>query len=187
VPLLVVAGTRPPEGEGHDPILAAELIADPEAAAIRPEPLGRASIAVLAAWPYNIGFLAHALLERGEADEAARVIDRGGFPEQLPLDQVHLVWFRLHRARVRIETGNPERGVEELRQVGQTVRLLPFDNPTGAPWRSWAAEGLRLLDRNDQARALAAEAGCRPRTEDRRIRARRVANEEITATGARPR
>ncbi|HJW36724.1 MAG TPA: hypothetical protein VJ769_08795, partial [Actinomycetes bacterium] len=48
MPLLVVAGTRPPEGEGHDPILVAELIADPEAAAIRPEPLGRASIAVLA-------------------------------------------------------------------------------------------------------------------------------------------
>src|SRR5262249_37531572 len=41
VPLLVVAGTRPPEGEGHDPSLVAELIADPEAAAIRPQPLGR--------------------------------------------------------------------------------------------------------------------------------------------------
>src|SRR5262249_53213956 len=27
----------------------------------------------------------------------------------------------------------------------------------GAPWRSWPAEGLRLLDRNDPARALAAE------------------------------
>src|SRR4029450_239487 len=48
VPLLVVAGTRPPEGEGHDPMLVAELIAAPEAAAVRPEPLGRASIAVLA-------------------------------------------------------------------------------------------------------------------------------------------
>jgi DNA-binding CsgD family transcriptional regulator len=109
------------------------------------------------AWPYNIGFLAYALLEQGSADEAARVIDRGDFPEQLPLDQVHLVWFRLHRARLRIETGSPERGVEELRQVGETLRLLPFDNPTGEPWRSWAAEGLRLLDRNEEARALAAE------------------------------
>src|SRR5262245_993274 len=48
VPLLVVAGTRSPEGEGHDPALVAELIADPEVAAIRPGPLGRASIAVLA-------------------------------------------------------------------------------------------------------------------------------------------
>ena len=49
VPLLVAAGTRPPEGESRNPTLVAELIADPEASAIRPEPLGRASIAVLAA------------------------------------------------------------------------------------------------------------------------------------------
>ena len=48
VPLLVAAAARPPEGEGRDPTLVAELIAAPEAAAIRPEPLGRASIAVLA-------------------------------------------------------------------------------------------------------------------------------------------
>src|SRR5262245_36593364 len=47
LPLLVAAATRPPEGEGRDPILVAELVADPEAAAIRPGPLGRASIAVL--------------------------------------------------------------------------------------------------------------------------------------------
>ena len=112
---------------------------------------------MLVAWPYNIGFLAHALLEQGEADEAARVIDQGDFPEQLPLDQVHLVWFRLSRGRLRIETGSPERGVEELLQVGETVRLVPFDNPSSVPWRSWAAEGLRLLDRNDEARALADE------------------------------
>jgi DNA-binding CsgD family transcriptional regulator len=107
------------------------------------------------AWPYNIGFLAHALLEQGDADEAARVIDRGGFPEQLPLDQVHPIWFRLSRGRLRIEVGGPERGVEELRQVGETVRLVRFDNPSSVPWRSWAAEGLRVLDRNDEARALA--------------------------------
>jgi DNA-binding CsgD family transcriptional regulator len=109
------------------------------------------------AWQYNIGFLAHALLEQGEADEAARVIDLGGFPEQLPLEQLHLVWFRLYRGRLRIEAGSPERGVEELLQVGETVRLVPYDNPSGVPWRSYAAEGLRLLDRHDEARALAEE------------------------------
>jgi DNA-binding CsgD family transcriptional regulator len=109
------------------------------------------------AWPYNVGFLAHALLEQGEADEAARVIDLGDFPEQLPLEQLHLVWFRLYRGRLRIETGSPERGVEELLQVGETVRLVPYDNPSGVPWRSYAAEGLRLLDRKEEARALADE------------------------------
>jgi len=101
--------------------------------------------------------LAHALLEQGGADEAARVIEQGDFPEQPPLDQLHLIWFRLIRGRLRIETGSPERGVQELLQVGQTVRLVPSDNPSSVPWRSWAAEGLRLLDRNDEARALAAD------------------------------
>jgi DNA-binding CsgD family transcriptional regulator len=109
------------------------------------------------AWPYNIGYLAHALLELGEAEEAARVIDRGGFPEQLPPDDVQLIAFRLNRAHLRIETGSPERGVQELLQVGETVRLVPHDNPSSLPWRSWAAEGLRLLDRNVEARALAEE------------------------------
>jgi DNA-binding CsgD family transcriptional regulator len=112
---------------------------------------------MLFAWPYNIGFLALALLGQGEVDEAARVIDQGDFPEQLPVEQVPLLWFRLSRGRLRIETGSPERGVEELLQVGETVRLVPFDNPSSVPWRSWAAEGLRLLDRNEEARALADE------------------------------
>jgi DNA-binding CsgD family transcriptional regulator len=112
---------------------------------------------VLVSWPYAIGFLAHALLEQGKGDEAARVIDQGGFPEQLPLGQVALVWFQLIRGRLRIETGSPERGVEDLLQVGETARLVPCDNPSDLPWRSWAAEGLRLLDRNDEARALADE------------------------------
>jgi DNA-binding CsgD family transcriptional regulator len=112
---------------------------------------------MLVAWPYTIGFLAQALLEQGEVDEAARVIDRGDFPEQLPLDQVHPIYFRLVRGRLRIETGSPERGVEELLQVGETARLVPYDNPSIVPWRSWAAEGLRVLDGNEEARALAEE------------------------------
>jgi DNA-binding CsgD family transcriptional regulator len=112
---------------------------------------------MLAAWPYNIGFLARALLEQGEADQAALVIDQGDFPEQLPLDHFDLVYVRLYRGRLRIETGSPQRGVDELLQVGETVRRLPFDNPSCVAWRGWAAEGLRLLDRKDEARALADE------------------------------
>ena len=112
---------------------------------------------MVVAWPYNVGFLAHALLEHGDADEAARVIDQGGFPEQLPVDQLHLVWFRLIRGRLRIETGSAERGVEELLLIGETARLFPHDNPSGVLWRSWAAVGLRLLDRNEEAWALAEE------------------------------
>jgi DNA-binding CsgD family transcriptional regulator len=112
---------------------------------------------MLVAGPYNIGYLAHALLLQGKADEATRVIEEAGFPEELPIERAHLVPFRAMRALVRIETGSPERGVEELLQVGEAVRLVSYDNPSGTPWRSWAAEGLRLLDQNDEARALAGE------------------------------
>jgi DNA-binding CsgD family transcriptional regulator len=112
---------------------------------------------MLVSRPYNIGFLAYALIEQGNVDEAARVIDEGDFPEQLPVDEVHLVGFRLGRGHLRIVTGSPEPGVEELLQIGETVRLVPFDNPSSVPWRSLAAEGLRLLERNDEARALVHE------------------------------
>ena len=71
VPLLVIAATRPPE-EGSDPILVAELIADPEAAAIRPEPLGPASIAVLARALHG--------LEPDDAFAGALVTATGGNP-----------------------------------------------------------------------------------------------------------
>src|SRR5262245_2196317 len=106
-------------------------------------------------WPYNIGFLAQALMDQGQTAEAARVIENGAFPEELPLDKVHLVWFRINRGRLRIETGSPERGIRELLQVGETVRRVPYDNPSCVPWRSFAAEGLRRLGRTEEARALA--------------------------------
>ena len=46
--MLVAATARAPEAESRDPMLVAQLIAEPELVAIRPEPLGRESIAVLA-------------------------------------------------------------------------------------------------------------------------------------------
>ena len=46
LPLLVVAGTRPIE-QGRSPILLTELVADPQAAVIRPGVLGRESLATL--------------------------------------------------------------------------------------------------------------------------------------------
>jgi predicted ATPase len=72
VPMLVAAAARPPEGEGRDPTLVAALIADPELVAIRPGPLGRASIAVLARKLHG--------LEADEAFCAALETATGGNP-----------------------------------------------------------------------------------------------------------
>jgi DNA-binding CsgD family transcriptional regulator len=111
---------------------------------------------VRVAWPYVTGFLVQALLERGDADEAARVIAEAGFPEQLPVNG-HLIFFRLARGRLRIESAAPEQGVTELLQLGETVRVLRLDIPTVMPWRNWAARGLRLLGRGDEGRELVEE------------------------------
>jgi DNA-binding CsgD family transcriptional regulator len=107
-------------------------------------------------WPYLIGFLAWALLERGESDEAALVVAQGDYPETLPVN-LNLNFFLLSRARLRIEAGAPEHGVEELLEFRECGKLVPFDNPALSPWRSWAALGLRMLDRTEEARSLAEE------------------------------
>jgi DNA-binding CsgD family transcriptional regulator len=106
--------------------------------------------------PYNLAFLVDALLDRGEVEEATRVMSETGVPERPPAN-LHLVFFRLVRGRLRVESGAPEPGVEELLAHGQLVRMVPFDNPALVPWRRYAAEGLRMLDRDDEARALVEE------------------------------
>ena len=117
---------------------------------------------VRVAWPYVTGFLTQALLDAGEADEAARVVAQAGFPEQLPMNG-HLVFFRLARGRLRVEGAAPERGVAELLQLGETVRAVRIDCPATLPWRSLAARGLRLRGRGDEGRELVEEELARAR------------------------
>jgi DNA-binding CsgD family transcriptional regulator len=109
--------------------------------------------AVHVALPYTLAFLADALLDTGDTEAAQATIERAGLPEELP-PTMHLVFFRLARGRLRIAAGSHERGVEELRIVGELARLVPHDNPAWVPWRRIAADGLRQLDRTDEARAL---------------------------------
>jgi len=54
-------------------------------------------------------------------------------------------------------TGSPERGVEDLLELGRRTKLIPFDNPADFPWRRYAVEGLLLLGRTEEAAALARE------------------------------
>jgi DNA-binding CsgD family transcriptional regulator/tetratricopeptide (TPR) repeat protein len=117
---------------------------------------GLAAQAPPAALPYVVSFWASALLDRGKFDEAAGVIDGAGFPEPLPLT-VHLFFFQLARGRLAVMTGSPDRGVDDLLDLGQRTQLIPFDNPADFPWRRYAVEGLLLLGRTEEAVALARE------------------------------
>jgi DNA-binding CsgD family transcriptional regulator len=109
-----------------------------------------------AAIPYTTSFWAHALLDRGLFGEAAEVIGSLGLPDELPVT-VHLFFFQLARGRYAVMAGNPERGVEELLELGRRTQLVPFDNPHDFPWRRYAVEGLLQLGRVDEAIALEEE------------------------------
>jgi DNA-binding NarL/FixJ family response regulator len=109
---------------------------------------------VATALPYGIAFLAMTLLDRGDVEEAAAVIGRMGLPEEAPVN-ANLFFVQLSRGRLRIESGDLERGVAELLELGRRVQIVTFDNPANYAWRRFAADGLHLLGREDEALELA--------------------------------
>lgn len=108
------------------------------------------------ALPYAVAFLTHTLLDRGDVDEAAAAIARLELPEEVPFN-AHLFFVQLARGRLRIESGDHGRGVDDLLELGRRTQIVTFDNPANYAWRRFAAEGLHLLDRDEQALALAEE------------------------------
>jgi DNA-binding CsgD family transcriptional regulator len=111
---------------------------------------------VRTAIPYAVSFLAQALVERGDVDEAAAVIEAAGLPEALPVTG-HLFFFQLARARTRIEAGDAGRGLDDMLDLGSRVQRVLFDNPATYPWRRFAAEVMLRDGRRDEALALADE------------------------------
>ena len=106
--------------------------------------------------PYNFGFLASALLQRGAVDEAAAVVERAELPERLP-ETGHLSFFLDARARVRAAQGDAQRALADLEQLGALAQALRTANPAFTPWRSQTALVLHGLERVDEARELARE------------------------------
>ena len=84
------------------------------------------------------------------------VIAGPGLPDDLPV-LVHLFFFQLARGRLAVMTDAPDRGVEDLLELGRRTQLVPFDNPADFPWRRYAVEGLLRLGRTEEAVALARE------------------------------
>jgi DNA-binding CsgD family transcriptional regulator len=106
--------------------------------------------------PLLVGFLAEALIERGDLEEASRVLLDAGFPETLRPNFL-VGFYQLARGRLRVETGSVEQGIGDLRRAGEVAQLVRADNPAFRPWRRWSAEGLRRLGEVDAAKALIQE------------------------------
>ena len=86
------------------------------------------------------GHLADVLLDRGELQEATRLLatvpggDQPHAGAQLAI--VHV------RGRLQLESGAPEAALDEYRTLGAAMDALGIRNPAGLPWRSQAALAL---------------------------------------------
>ena len=101
-------------------------------------------------------FLAEVLMERGLLDEAAAALTRAYRGESLP-DSARLYFLPSTNARLRLLRGDLTGGVAEMLDAGQRLESVGSRNPAFIAWRSPAALALLQLDRQDEARRLAAE------------------------------
>jgi DNA-binding NarL/FixJ family response regulator len=104
---------------------------------------------------YSAIFVALYLLERGDVDEAERVVEGLRMPEQLP-DNFHFLHFWRVRGRLRLARRRPELALTDFLAIRRVTEQLEMPNPDW-PWRSDAAAALLALGSGEQARELAAE------------------------------
>jgi tetratricopeptide (TPR) repeat protein len=114
----------------------------------------RAALAVPFPLAYTYPHLAEVLAERGELAEAIRTLDLAGVPdESRPTWQTAVLLEP--RARLRIASGEVERGLAELIAAGERMNAFGVRNPSYSAWRSHAAHVLSALgDRTEACRLV---------------------------------
>jgi DNA-binding CsgD family transcriptional regulator len=95
-------------------------------------------------------YLSDVLVERGEIDEAARIVERAELTGELPRIY-QMAWVLDSRGRLRTAQGRFREGVADCLAAGERLQSLGAPNPSPVPWRSTAA--LALLGAGDAAAA----------------------------------
>ncbi|HEV3388040.1 MAG TPA: AAA family ATPase [Solirubrobacteraceae bacterium] len=98
-------------------------------------------------WP--AAFLARAMLERGAAEAADRVLAEA--PIEEAIDTIAALHALMARAQVRLVLGRTAEAILDLRRVGEASML---DNPNNLPWRSTLALAIGAREPTE-ARVLA--------------------------------
>jgi len=107
--------------------------------------------------PGTLGVLIEVLVERGELDEADRMLGDA----HLTGDLLHLAPFNdliYARGRLRHAQGRAGEAVADLEESGEAAIALGVEAPGPYPWRQWAALTHLGVGHEDEASALAAEA-----------------------------
>jgi DNA-binding CsgD family transcriptional regulator len=106
--------------------------------------------------PLSFGLLAEILVERGQLDEAAAVLEGAGADGSMPesFAFVPLLWSR---AMLRLAQGDFRATEADARACGRAFDSVGFRNPSAARWRSLAAVALLAGGDAREARKLADE------------------------------
>jgi DNA-binding CsgD family transcriptional regulator len=101
---------------------------------------------------FAIAPLIDILLERGELEEASRLVDKYSQGELPGLFQV--VYLLDSIGRLRIAQRQIDDGIKNLRECGRRIKSWGVNNPGLVPWRSSVAPALAATGERDEARAL---------------------------------
>ena len=119
----------------------------------------RRCMEIYSEWPVQpvdpVAFLVDVLVERGQLDEAKRMVERP--PREAndgAWDQVVLLGSR---GRLRLALGDPRAALQDLLDCGRQLLARGAVNPALNPWRSSAALAHLALGSRDEAATLAEE------------------------------
>jgi DNA-binding CsgD family transcriptional regulator len=104
--------------------------------------------------PFILLALTEALLERGELDEAARLLENHGFNGPLP-DIFGLNHLLEARGRLRLAQNFVDEGIADVRECGRRLDADNFTNPAVVAWRATLAVALAAAGHRAEARELA--------------------------------
>jgi ATP/maltotriose-dependent transcriptional regulator MalT len=129
----------------------AESAADTREALEMAEPLGAPQVA-----SYAASFLSWALIAQGHLDEAEAVFSRLEDVIFAPESFAAISALRV-RGQLRVEQGQPEKALTDLRLVGRRLEQWKVINPGLVTWRSELAVAEHLVGNRDDALRLATE------------------------------
>jgi DNA-binding CsgD family transcriptional regulator len=106
--------------------------------------------------PTYVPLLVDSLLERGRVEDAARALDRAGAIEALP-DGLGGPALLAARGRVRIASGEPRAGRDDVLAAGERQDAAGLRSPALGPWLPAAALASHALGERERAIELSAD------------------------------
>jgi DNA-binding CsgD family transcriptional regulator len=101
-----------------------------------------------------LAVLIEALVEAGEVETAARLLQQSGFGPDIPAGLPSNPLLEA-RSLLRLAQGRTREGLDDMLQFGRRDELWGGANPVASRWRSRAAVALAALGEQEQARRIA--------------------------------